>query len=68
MSEAIVKYRWQMGPFRKSPRECSHRSEIYPHSDLWQPFYCDGDRDKCLCPDCGAVHEHACSFDDDDYK
>jgi hypothetical protein len=68
VNEFVVKYAWQMGPFKKNQADCVHRSDKWPHSDLWKPFYCKGDLDKCLCPDCGAVHEHPCSFDEGEYK
>ena len=64
-AQQATKYSWQFGPYERDPRTCKHRSNNWPHNDTWAVFKCVGERDLCLCRECGEIREFRCNFDEE---
>lgn len=67
MATEVVKYSWQFGPYVRPATRCNHRQDTWPHNDAWAVAQCDGERDTCVCRECGAVREFRCDLDEE-YK
>jgi hypothetical protein len=60
--QAVVKYSWQFGPYLKAESACNHREEHWLHNDSYRVFSCDGERDECICDQCGRLRSFRCDW------